>query len=43
VLFENPSFYSGLAAMALIIFIMLKVPLSNPGRPDEPAPPTAMM
>ncbi len=43
VLFENPSFYTGLAAMALIVFVMLKVPLSNPGRPDEPAPPTAMM
>ena len=43
VLIPNPSFINGLVAMAIIIFVMLKVPLSNPGRPDEPAPPTAMM
>ena len=43
VLIPNPSFFNGLVAMAIIIFVMLKVPLSNPGRPDEPAPPTAMM
>jgi hypothetical protein len=43
VLLPNPSFFNGLLAMALIIFVMLRTPLANPGKPDEPAPPTAMM
>jgi putative OPT family oligopeptide transporter len=43
VLIPNPSFFNGLLAMALIIFVMIRTPLSNPGKPDEPAPPTAMM
>jgi hypothetical protein len=29
--------------MAVLIFVMMKVPLSNAGSPDEPAPPTAIM
>jgi putative OPT family oligopeptide transporter len=35
--------FSGLIGMAVLIFVMMKVPLSNPGSPDEPAPPTAIM
>ena len=35
--------FSGLIGMAVLIFIMMKVPLSNAGSPDEPAPPTAIM
>ncbi|HXY16257.1 MAG TPA: oligopeptide transporter, OPT family [Terriglobales bacterium] len=35
--------FSGLIAMAALIFVMMKVPLSNAGSPDEPAPPTAIM
>jgi len=27
----------------VLIFVMMKVPLSNAGSPDEPAPPTAIM
>jgi putative OPT family oligopeptide transporter len=34
---------SGLIGMAALIFVMMKVPLSNAGSPDEPAPPTAIM
>jgi putative OPT family oligopeptide transporter len=34
---------SGLIGLAVLIFIMMKVPLANAGRPDEPAPPTAIM
>jgi len=34
---------SGLIGMAVLIFIMMKVPLANAGSPDEPAPPTAIM
>jgi hypothetical protein len=29
--------------MAVLIFVMMKLPLSNAGHPDEPAPPTAIM
>lgn len=35
--------FSGLIGMAVLIFVMMKVPLSNAGSPDEPAPPTAIM
>jgi putative OPT family oligopeptide transporter len=41
--FKTPSFVAGAAVMALILGVMIYVPLSNPGHPDEPAPPTAMM
>jgi putative OPT family oligopeptide transporter len=34
---------SGLIALAVLIFVMIKVPLANAGNPDEPAPPTAIM
>jgi presenilin-like A22 family membrane protease len=37
------AWFSGLIGMAVLIFVMMKVPLSNPGSPDEPAPPTAIM
>ena len=33
----------GLVVLALILFILIRTPLANPGDPDEPAPPTAMM
>jgi putative OPT family oligopeptide transporter len=35
--------FSGLIGMAVLIFVMMKVPLANAGSPDEPAPPTAIM
>jgi len=37
------AWFSGLIGMAVLIFVMMKVPLSNAGSPDEPAPPTAIM
>jgi putative OPT family oligopeptide transporter len=42
-IFAQPSFLAGLAVMAFLAYVMIKTPLSNAGRPDEPAPPTAMM
>jgi putative OPT family oligopeptide transporter len=42
-IFAAPSFLFGLAVMALILFILIRTPLANAGRPDEPAPPTAIM
>jgi putative OPT family oligopeptide transporter len=34
---------TGLIGLAVLIFVMMKVPLANAGSPDEPAPPTAIM
>ncbi len=42
-IFKEPSFLAGLAVLALVGFVMVRVPLANAGSPDEPAPPTAIM
>jgi putative OPT family oligopeptide transporter len=42
-IFKDPSILAGFGVLALIAFIMVRVPLANCGRPDEPAPPTAIM
>jgi len=42
-LFTNPSYWVGLLVMALIAYVLIRYPLGNAGRPDEPAPPQAMM
>jgi putative OPT family oligopeptide transporter len=34
---------AALIAMAVLIAVMIKVPLANAGRPEDPAPPTAIM
>jgi len=39
----TPSFWTAIAAMAVLIIAMIRVPLANAGSPDEPAPPTAIM
>ncbi|MFY9911874.1 MAG: oligopeptide transporter, OPT family [Candidatus Sulfotelmatobacter sp.] len=39
----TPSFWLALAALAVLVLMMVRVPLANAGRPDEPAPPTAIM
>src|SRR6185369_10191009 len=39
-LLESPFAISTLIAMAVLIFIMMKFPLSNAGSPDEPAQPS---
>ena len=36
-------FPMALVALAVLIVVMTQVPLKNAGRPDEPAPPTAIM
>lgn len=41
--FEEPSFITSLVILAVIGFILVKIPVGNAGRPDEPAPPTAVM
>jgi putative OPT family oligopeptide transporter len=42
-IFATPPGAISLAALALLALYMIQVPLRNAGRPDEPAPPTAMM
>jgi putative OPT family oligopeptide transporter len=42
-MFADPSFAIGLVVMAIILFILIRTPLANPGDPNEPAPPVAMM
>jgi putative OPT family oligopeptide transporter len=39
----TPSLWAALAALALLVLVMIRVPLANAGSPDEPAPPTAIM
>ncbi|MFZ1731500.1 MAG: oligopeptide transporter, OPT family [Bacteroidota bacterium] len=39
--FENPSFIVSLAVMAVIGWVLIRLPMNNAGSPDEPAPPTA--
>jgi len=41
--FANPSILLGFAVLAILGVVMVTVPLSKAGRPDEPAPPTAIM
>lgn len=43
VIFAYPHVLSGFIALAVIGYVMIQVPLANAGRPDEPAPPTAIM
>ncbi len=40
---ETPPFFSGLIALAAVGYLMIRTPLAHAGRPDEPAPPAAMM
>lgn len=39
----TPSLWISLAALAVLIFGMIRTPLANAGRPEDPAPPTAIM
>src|SRR5215210_3567261 len=42
-IFETPSYIFGLVIMAILAYILIRIPLANAGSPDEPAPPVAMM
>jgi len=43
VIFKNPSYVGGLVFLALIAYALIRIPLTNAGDPNEPAPPVAMM
>ena len=42
-IFTHPSYVAGLVVMLLLAALMIALPLTASGDPDEPAPPTAMM
>jgi putative OPT family oligopeptide transporter len=42
-IFASPPLLLSAVVMLILAFVMVQVPLSNAGRPDEPAPPTAIM
>jgi len=39
----TPPAWVAVAALAALIAVMIRVPLANAGRPEDPAPPTAIM
>ena len=39
----TPPYLAALAALVILIIVMVKVPLANAGRPEDPAPPSAIM
>jgi len=41
--FAAPSVWLAVIAMVVVAVVMVRVPLANAGKPDEPAPPTAVM
>ena len=42
-LFDSPHWIWMLVAFAFLLLLMVRVPLANAGKPEEPAPPTAIM
>jgi len=40
--FDNPSYIPGLIVLVGLGFILVKVPLANAGRPEDPAPPAVI-
>jgi putative OPT family oligopeptide transporter len=39
----HPSYLLGLVVLALLALVLIQVPLSNAGNPEDPAPPSAMV
>jgi hypothetical protein len=42
-IFKDPSYLVGFVVLLIMGFAMVRVPLANAGRPEDPAPPSAMM
>jgi putative OPT family oligopeptide transporter len=41
--FQSPHWIGMVVAFVVLLLVMVRVPLANAGKPDEPAPPTAIM
>jgi len=42
-IFDKPSYLTSLLIFAVIFYILVKIPTKNAGKPDEPAPPSAVI
>jgi putative OPT family oligopeptide transporter len=42
-IFESPHWIGMVIAFIVLLLVMVRLPLANAGKPDEPAPPTAIM
>jgi len=42
-IFSEPSYLAGIAVMVALALLMIRIPLSSAGDPNEPAPPVGMM
>jgi putative OPT family oligopeptide transporter len=42
IVFQNPSFLVSLLVFVVVAIVLIRIPLKNAGRPDEPAPPSAV-
>jgi uncharacterized oligopeptide transporter (OPT) family protein len=43
VIFKDPTYLVGFGVLVLLSIAMVMLPVNNAGRPEDPAPPTAMM
>jgi len=43
IIFAHPATISGFIVLVILALVMIYVPLANAGRPEDPAPPTAIM
>jgi putative OPT family oligopeptide transporter len=43
VLFQSPSYIAGLVILIVLGIVLVRVPLANAGRPEDPAPPAAIV
>jgi putative OPT family oligopeptide transporter len=42
-IFKEPSYMAGFAVLLMLAFVMVRLPLAKAGRPEDPAPPAAMI
>ena len=40
---EHPAYPTGIFVLLLLAFVLIRVPLANAGRPEDPAPPAVIM
>ncbi len=43
VVFASPSYSAGIVVLCVLAYILIRVPLANAGRPEDPAPPAAIV
>jgi hypothetical protein len=43
VVFAHPSYIAGVVVLLVLAYVLVKVPLANAGRPEDPAPPAVIV